>query len=71
MKLVYLFSSLRVLYTPPRDLIIVVSYVPAPLLQQLGLETERIIVPFSSKGANNTAYLAHVVTVAWCVLLFV
>ena len=28
-------------------------------------------VPFSSKGVNHMSYLAHVVTVVWCVLLFV
>ena len=49
----YLFSPLRVLYTPHRSLVVVVSYGPAPLLQQLGLDTERIIVPFSSKGVNH------------------
>ena len=35
------------------------------------LYTEPIIVPFSSKGVNQMAYLAHVATVVWCVLLFV
>ena len=52
------------------DAVVVVSYEPAPLLQLLGLDTERIIVPFSSK-AWTTAYLAHVATVVWCVLMFV
>ena len=40
-------------------------------MQLLGLDTERIIVPFSSKGVNHMAYLAHVATDVWCVLLFV
>ena len=48
-----------------------VSYRPAPLLWQLGLDTERIIVPFSSKGVNRMTYLAHAVTVVWFELLFV
>ena len=48
-----------------------VSYEPAHLLRQLGLATERFIVPFSSKGVNRMAYRAHVVTDVWCVLLFV
>ena len=35
---------------------------------QLDLNTERIIVPFSLKGVNNMAYLAHAETAAvWCV----
>ena len=71
MQLVYLFSPLPVLYTSQRGFVVVVSYGPAPLLRQLGLDTERIIVPFSSKGVNHIAYLAHVATVVWCVLLFV
>ena len=40
-------------------------------LRQLGLDTERIIVPFSSKGVNHMAYLAHVATVVSCVSLLV
>ena len=59
----YLFSPLQVLYTPHRGTVVAVSYEPAPLLRQLGLETERIIVFFSSKGVNHMAYLAHVATV--------
>ena len=35
------------------------------------LPTVIIRVPFSSKGVNHMAYLAHVTTVVWCVLLFV
>ena len=35
------------------------------------LPTVIIRVPFSSKGVNHMAYLAHVATVIWCVLLFV
>ena len=42
-------------------------YGPAPLLRRLGLDAERIIVLFSAKGVNRMAYLAHVVTVVWCV----
>ena len=34
-----------------------------PLTRLLGLDTERIIVRFSSKGVNHVAYLTHVVTV--------
>ena len=41
---------------------VVVSYGPAPLLRQLGLDTKGTIVPFSSKGVNHMAYLAHVAT---------
>ena len=44
--------------------------VPSSLLRQLGLDTERIIAPFSWKGVNHVAYLAHVATVTWRVLLF-
>ena len=40
-------------------------------MSQLGLDTEWIIVPFSSKGVNHMAYLAHQATVVWRVLLFV
>ena len=47
------------------------SYGPAPVFRLLGLDAERISVPFSSKGVNHMAYLAHVVTVVWCVLLFI
>ena len=32
------------------------------------LDIKRISVPFFSKGVNHMAYLAHVVTVVWCVL---
>ena len=39
---------------------VVVSYGPAPLLLQLGLDTERIIVPASSKGVNNMADITDV-----------
>ena len=63
MYIVYLLSPLRVLYTPHRGPVAVVSYGPAPLLWQLGVGTEWIIVPFSSKGLNHMAYLAHVATV--------
>ena len=35
------------------------------------LPTVIIRVPFSSKGVNHMAYLAHVATVVGCVLLFV
>ena len=38
-------------------------------MQLLGLDTERIIVPFASKDVNHMAYLAHVATFLWCVLL--
>ena len=58
-------------YTPQRSPVVTVSYEPAPLLRQLGLDTERISVPFSSKVVNHMAYLADVATVVWCVLLFV
>ena len=37
-------------YILHRGPVVVVSYRPAPLLRQLGLDTERIIVPLSSKG---------------------
>ena len=37
---------------------------------QLGLDTERIIVPFSSKGVNHMAYLANFATVVWWKLKF-
>ena len=69
MYLVYLFSPLRVLYfsTGP---IVAVSHGPSPLLRQLGLDAERISVPFSSKGVHHMAYLAHVATAVSCVLLF-
>ena len=36
-------------------------------MRLLGLDTERIIVPFSSKGVNDMAYRDHVSTVVWCV----
>ena len=36
-----------------------------------GLDTEWIIVHFSSKGMNHIMYLAHMDTVIWYVLLFV
>ena len=52
----YLFSPLRVLYTPQRGPVVVVSYGPAPLLRQLGLDTEQISVSFSSKGMNHMTY---------------
>ena len=65
-----LFIALRVLYTPHRGPV-VVSFGPASLLRQLGLDTERIIVPFSSKDVNHIACIAHPVTDEWCVLLFV
>ena len=58
-------------YIPQRGPVVIVSYEPAPFLRLLGLNTERIIVPFSSKGVNHTAYLAHVTTDVWCILLFV
>ena len=58
-------------YTPHQSPIVVVSYGPAPLLRQFGLDTEQIIVTFSSKGVNRVAYLAHVVTLVRCALLFV
>ena len=51
--------------------LVVVSYGSAPLLRQLCLDTERIIIPFSSKGVNHIGYLAHVATVEGCVLRFV
>ena len=51
--------------------VVIVSYGPAPVFRLLGLDTARISVPFSSKGVNHMAYLAHVVTAVWCVLLFV
>ena len=41
----------------------VVSYGPAPLLRQRGLDTKHIIVPFSSKGVNYVAYPAHLANV--------
>ena len=62
---------LRVLYTPQRDPVVIVSYGPAPLMRLLGVDTERIIVPFSWKSVNHMAYLAHVATVVWYVLLLV
>ena len=40
-------------------------------MRLLGLDTERIIVPFSSKGVNHMAYQEREATVVWCVLLFV
>ena len=58
-------------YTSQRGPIVIVSHRPAPVFRLLGLDTERISVPFSSKGVNHMAYLAHVVTVVWCALLFV
>ena len=64
--IVDLFSSLRVLYTPYRSPVVILSYGPEPLLRQLGLDTELIIVPFSSKDMNHVAYLAHVATVVRC-----
>ena len=67
MLLVYLFSPLQVLYMPHQGLVVVVSYVPAPLLRLLGLDTERIIVPFSSKDVSSMVYLACMATVTWCV----
>ena len=69
MEVVDLFSPLRVLYTPHQGP--VVPYGPEPLLEKLGLDTEWIIVPFFPKSVNHMAYLAHVVTVIWCLLLFV
>ena len=45
--------------------VVVVSHGLAPLLWQLGLDTEQITVPFSSKGVKHMAYLAHVATVLW------
>ena len=66
---VYLFSSLRVLHAPHRGPV-VVSYWPATITAA-GLDTERISVPFSSKGVNHMAYLAYAATVVWCVLLFI
>ena len=71
MQLVYLFSSQRLLYTSHRGPVFVVTYGPAPLLRQLGLDTERIIVYFSSKGVNHVEYRASVVEVVWCVPQFV
>ena len=66
----YLFRTYEY-YTPQRGPVVIVSYGPAPLLWQLGLDTKRISMPFSSKGMNHMAYLDHVATVVWCVLLFV
>ena len=53
----------QILYTSHRGPAVDMSYGLAPLLQQLGLDTERIIVPSSSKDVNRMAYLAHVVRV--------
>ena len=39
----YLFSPLLALYTPNRDPVVVVPYLPAPQLRLRGLDTERII----------------------------
>ena len=39
-------------------------------MRLLGLDTEWIIVPFSSKGMNHMVYLAHVATDVWRVLSF-
>ena len=47
------FRPVRILYTPQRDPV-VMSYGPAPLLGELGLYTERIIVPFSHRKAWTT-----------------
>ena len=41
----YLFSPYEY-YTPQRGPAVIVSYGPAPLLRQRGLDTERISVPF-------------------------
>ena len=35
----------------------VVSYWPVPLLGQIGLYIEQIIVPFSSKGMKHVVYM--------------
>ena len=42
----YLFSPLTSNYTPQRGPIVIVSYGPAPVCRLLGLDTERISVPF-------------------------
>ena len=65
------YLALDEYYTPQRGPVVIVACGPAPLLQQLGLDTERISVPFFLKGVNHMAYLAHVVTAVWWVLLFV
>ena len=46
--------------------LLLLLYGPAPVLQQLGLDTEPIIVPFSSKRLNHMAYLINVDTVILC-----
>ena len=54
-----------IIYSSPEPRCCVV-HVPAPLLRQLGLDTERITVPFSNRV--NMSYLAHVATVVVCVV---
>ena len=47
---------------------VLVLYGPEPLSWQFGLDTERIIVPFSSTGVKHMAYITHVVNVqVYCV----
>ena len=68
----YLLSPLGVLYyTRHQGPVVVVSDGPAPLLRQLVLDTERIIVPFFSKGVNRMAYRARAATDVRRMLLFV
>ena len=59
MQLVCLLSLLKVLYTPHRGPIVVVSYGPALLLWQLGLDTEQISVPFSLKPHGVPSPCGH------------
>ena len=60
---------LRVLYTPHRGPVVVVSYGPTQLIRLLGLDTQRIIGPLPTKGVNHMAYLAHLATLCTTVCL--
>ena len=68
MQLLYLFSPLQVLYISQRVPLLLCRTGPAGTTNAAAcFDTERMIVTFSSKGVNHISYLAHVITVAWCV----
>ena len=50
-------------YNTPHRGLAVMSYGPEPLLRKFGLDTDLIIVTFSSKGVNQIVNLVNVAAV--------
>ena len=72
MQFVYLFSHVVVVSPgPPCGCVTGAPLWLCRMASATDVRIERIILPFSSKGVNYMAYLSHVATVVWCVLLFV